>query len=147
MHHPSPTPDVVARRLLADLTRAQDQSPADLAVAADQVYRHLHDHLVVVLGPNGVDALWARALLLAQRAVRSRDRPTEPAPGPASGLPAAVQGLDLLDAQRLVIAAFTACIDLLYLFLGQELGFRLVQRAWSESVLDETVSPDEERTA
>jgi hypothetical protein len=70
---PTPTvPEAVAHWLLAtEAGRYNDHE--ELAVVGERVYHRLRTHLMVLLGANGFDALWARAVHLAQPNFRAGD--------------------------------------------------------------------------
>ena len=67
-----PAPEELARRLLA-YEAGEKTSPEELAAAGERAYLRLRERLAVLLGATGFDALWARAMHLAQRKFRSGD--------------------------------------------------------------------------
>lgn len=128
----------VARRLLAHVG-GTTQSSEELADAAEAAHRRLRERLVLVLGPAGFDALWARALLQVQRQAGRRDpnvRASEPASA-ARPLHALVREQYADEARERLIDVFGACIGLLYTFIGRDLSFRLVQQTWPDVPLDQ----------
>lgn len=146
MEQPAP-PTVVARRLLMALA-PRAQQPEELADAAQAAYRRLRERLGLVLGQSGFDALWERALRQAQQEAGLRD-------GPAAGLPRAatdealhalVHGQDAAATREGLIAVFSACIQLLYTFIGPDLSFRMIQHIWPDIPPGERQVRGEERT-
>ena len=133
---PPPTPPLsekLARRLLrseaADLPNAEE-----LAAATARAYARLRTHLAVFLGEQGFDALWRRAIHVAQRerhawddAVGEDSSPTLP-----PGLHGALRGGDAAEAHTRLIAAFACFIALLFTFIGEDLGVRLIYQAWPD---------------
>jgi hypothetical protein len=128
-----PAPAELARRLLTDKAGEQ-QSPEEVAAVATRAYERLRERLAVFLGQQGFDSLWARAMHLAQRQFRSWDE-TAGAESPDTlppGLHAAMRGRDSAEARDILIAAFASFIALLFTFIGEEVGFRLVRQLWPD---------------
>ena len=146
IQHPS-EPMEVARRLLAYVVR-DAQRPEDLADAAEVAYRRLRERLGLLLGRTGFDALWARALLQAERKAGTRSPGAHGrSPSASEGaLHALVDGQDAAATRDRLIAVFGACIALLYTFIGQDLSFRLVQQIWPDVPLGEPQVRGEEAT-
>jgi hypothetical protein len=128
-------PDIarLARRLVLAEARGLDR-PDALIAASERAWARLRLRLVVLIGPMGCDALFARALALARL-----DHPilagvtAETANG--SGL-ADVRGrlpagepTDVLDALMAVVAHFLAVLVRL---IGADLVVRVVREIWSE---------------
>ena len=115
-----PAPEELARQLLA-YEASEKQSPEELAAAGERVYLRLREHLVVLLGPTGFDALWARAMHLAQPKFRSGDDTTaeESIPMHGYGLHAAVRGRDSAVGQHNLVVTFASFITLLFTFIGE----------------------------
>jgi hypothetical protein len=131
-----PAPEDVTRWLLA-YEAGEKKSPEELAAAGERVYHRLREHLAVVLGSAGFDALWARAIYLAQQKFRSGDETAmaESFPARASrayGLYAAVRGTDLAVVEHNLVVAFASFITLLFTFIGEELGFRFIHQIWPD---------------
>jgi hypothetical protein len=131
-----PTPEALARRLLAYEAGAKN-SPEELAAAGERAYLRLRERLAVLLGATGFDALWARAMHLAQRKFHSgNDTAAEESfPTRAShayGLHAAVRGRDSAVVQDNLVVAFASFIRLLFTFIGEELGLHFIRQIWPD---------------
>jgi hypothetical protein len=128
-----PAPEELARRLLA-YEASEKQSPEELAAAGERVYRRLREHLVVLLGPIGFDALWARAVHLAQPKFRSADDVAgeQSLHARAYGLQAAVRGRDSAAGHHNLVVTFASFITLLFTFIGEELSLRFIRQIWPD---------------
>ena len=62
--------EALARRLLT-IEVGEKTSAEEFAAAGERVYLRLREHLAVLLGVTGFDALWARSMQLAQPTFRS----------------------------------------------------------------------------
>jgi hypothetical protein len=140
----------LARRLLA-YEAGEKKRPEELAAAGERAYLRLRERLAVLLGATGFDALWARAMHLAQPKFRSGDAtateesfPTRASP--AYGLHTAVGGRDSAAVHHNLVAAFASFITLLFTFIGEELGFRFIRQIWPDLPPDAAVSRAEEAT-
>lgn len=133
----SPAPDQLAHRMLSQASVGDESSAAYLA-AAESAHARLRAGLSTFFGQAGFDSLWARAVSLASRsgsggtgvgndALRLR----------APDWPAALSGRCPDEARSIVVATFTSFIDLLFTFVGAELGSRLLHQVWPELPLDE----------
>jgi len=140
---PTPTvPEAVAHWLLAT-EAGRHNDPEELAAVGERVYHRLHTHLMVLLGTNGFDALWARAMYLAQPHFRAGDNTaTEESLSTqgahAYGLYAAVRGQAPATIQHNLVAAFASFITLLFTFIGAELSLRFIRQLWPDLPLDAT---------
>lgn len=123
----------LARRLLPS---AEGETPSTdaLALVAADAYIRLRARLAVFLGEQGFDALWRRAIRLSQQGpqeagdtARADASPTLP-----PGLHSALRGSNAADAHTRLVAAFASFIGLLFTFIGEELGMRLIAQAWPE---------------
>jgi hypothetical protein len=123
----------LARHLLTD-EAGEHQSPEELAAAATRAYERLRERLTVFLGQQGFDSLWARAMYLAQRQLRSWDETAgEESPQMLPlGLHATTSGRGSAEARDIMIAAFASFIVLLFTFIGEEVGFRLIHQLWPD---------------
>jgi hypothetical protein len=132
-----PSPEELARSLLA-YEAGEETGPKELAAAGERVYLQLRGRLAVLLGTTGFDALWARAMHLAQRESRPAAGPVaEEALGTrAYGLPAVVRGRDAAGVHHHLVVAFTTFFTLLFTFIGEELGFYFIRQIWPD------LSPD-----
>ena len=131
-----PAPADLARWLL-DAEAGQHNDPEALAALGERVYHRLRTHLAVLLGDNGFDALWARAIHLAQPNFRFGDDPTTaesfpPRAAHAYGLYAAVRGYDLAVVQHNLVVAFASLITLLFTFIGAELSLHFIRQLWPD---------------
>jgi hypothetical protein len=123
-------PDAVARWLLRE-TAADPASPDALAVVATHAYSQLRTHLAVFLGDQGFDALWRRAIHLAQREFPAwLDGAGAETPSPLPpGLGNTVCDDDAAETHARLLAVFASFIALLFTFIGAELGRRLIDQA------------------
>src|SRR5207247_9013006 len=114
-----PTPEALARQLLA-AEAGERTRPEEFAAAGERAYLRLRERLAVLLGPTGFDALWARAMHLAQPKFRSGDDTAaeESVPMHGYGLAAAVRGHDSAVSQHNLAVAFAGFITLLVQFMG-----------------------------
>src|SRR6476619_7548239 len=96
-----PAPEALARQLLA-AEAGERTRPEELAAAGERAYLRLRERLAVLLGPTGFDALWARAMHLAQPKFHSGDDTAaeESVPIHGYGLHAAVRGRDSAIGQH-----------------------------------------------
>ena len=142
-----PAPEELAGRLLAAEAR-EKTSPEELAAAGERAYLRLRERLAVLLGPTGFDALWARAMHLAQPKFHSGDDTAaeESVPMHGYGLHAAVRGRDAAVGQHNLVVAFASFITLLFTFIGEELGFRFIRQIWPDLPPDAAESPAEGAT-
>jgi hypothetical protein len=136
-------PEALAHWLLT-YEAGEKKRPEELAAAGERVYLRLREHLAVLLGSDGYDALWARAMHLAQRkfsagddAVTTESFPTDGSR--ADGLQAAVRGRDSDAVQHNLMVVFASFITLLFTFIGEELGFRFIRQIWSDLPPDAAV--------
>ena len=127
---PPPKPEELARWLLASEGGAHD-TVEEYTMTAIYIYERLRVHLVVFLGPEGFDALWARALHIVRRtfswqlsAGASHAQPLRHA------LDIVVQERTPAEAYTVLLAIFTQFLVLLWSFIGADLGFRLLQQHW-----------------
>jgi hypothetical protein len=148
-----PTPAVteaLARRLLA-AEAGQATSPEALATAGERAYLRLREQLALVLGTNGFDALWARAMHLAQPNFRVGDdsaakESSSTHASRADGLQAVVRGHDSAAVEQNLVVAFASFITLLCTFIGEELGIRFIRQLWPNLPPDLAASRTEEGT-
>jgi hypothetical protein len=148
-----PTPAVteaLARRLLA-AEAGEATSPEALATAGERAYHRLRERLALVLGTNGFDALWARAMRLAQPNFRPADDTAAEESFPthvsrADGLQAAVGGRDSDAIQHNLVVVFASFITLLCTFIGEELSLRFIRQLWPDLPPDLAASRTEEGT-
>jgi hypothetical protein len=133
---PPPTPPLsekLARRLLR--SEAGDHPSAEeLAVVTAGAHTRLRARLAVFLGEQGFDALWRRAIHLARREFDAWDDAAgeEPSPTLPPGLHGAMRGGDAAEVHARLIAAFANFIALLFTFIGEDLGARLIYQAWPD---------------
>lgn len=135
-----PIPEALARWLLADEI-GDDQRSEDLVAAGERAYLKLRERLAILLGATGFDALWARAVHMAQREFCPADDPMaadKPLLAQASGLRAVLHGRSASAIRQNMVVAFARFIALLFTFIGAELGLRFIRQIWP------TLSPDAE---
>ena len=137
-------PEEIARRLLG-LGAGENQSPEALATTAEQAFLQLRAALVVYLGSKGFDSLWARAMLLARLQLQA-----EGLEGGAVHFSSPEQWADAAsrhDASEVCIilnAQLASFIGLLFTFIGEELGLRLLRPALPEAPPHEEATPIED---
>src|SRR5687768_4687548 len=126
-----PAPKELARALLA-YEAGEETGPEEIAAAGERVYLQLRGRLAVLLGSTGFDALWARAMHLAQRESHpAGDSVAEEALRMrVYGLPAVVRGRDSAVVHHHLVVALTSFITLLFTFIGEELGFYFIRQIW-----------------
>lgn len=122
--------------------------PDPLAAAGERVYLRLRARLATLLGAAGFDALWARAIHLAQPTLRLADDTAaeEAVRAGAYGLRAALRGQDSAGVQQALTAVFASFISLLYTFIGEDLGARFIRQLWPDLPPDAEESCAEEPT-
>jgi hypothetical protein len=149
-----PTPaviDALARRLLA-AEAGETTSPEARVAAGEAAYHRLRERLALVLGAAGFDALWARAMHLAQPNFRAGDDSAAEESFPtdasrADGLYAAVRGRDSDAVEHTLVIVFASFITLLCTFIGEELSFRFIRQLWPDLPPDAAASRAEEATS
>jgi hypothetical protein len=107
----------------------------------------LRAHLAVFLGEQGFDALWRRATHLARQKFHTWEDAVDDEPSPA--LPPGLCGIlrgDATEAHARLIAAFASFIALLFTFIGEDLGVRLIYQAWPDLPPDAADTPAEGAT-
>lgn len=122
----------LARRILRPAA-PEHLAPEALAVVAARVYTRLRTHLAVFLGEQGFDALWRRAIHLARKEFLAWDSAVDDQESPMPpGLHSALHGANGAEAETRLLAAFASFIDLLFTFIGESLGVRLLDQAWPD---------------
>jgi hypothetical protein len=140
----------LARQILArDLAATDTPTPANVAAAAERAFHRLANGLAQWVGPDGSQALFTRALALAQ----AQDRALKAVPAPArsalflDALAANAEphdGASVLDG---VVLIMTNLIELLNRLVGEDLAVRLVAEAGSGHSADGIRPPDAERSS
>jgi hypothetical protein len=132
---PAPQPPL-AERLARQRLRVDPggQLDPDLITAlATAAYTPLRAQLAVFLGEQGFASLWLRAVSLARRTfpawVDAADAADSPLP---PGLSAGLRGVDMAEAHQRLIATFARFIELLFSFIGPDLGSHLISQAWPD---------------
>jgi hypothetical protein len=139
----------LAERLARRLLRAEAADPAPSfaasAATATQAYAQLRAHLALFLGENGFDALWRRAIYLARHASAGWADVADD--GLAAHLPPGLQAAlcadDAAATHARLTTAFAAFIALLFTFIGEDLGLRLLYQAWPDLPPDAADAPAE----
>lgn len=139
---PSPFEEL-ARWLLSYDGRADD-TPEQRVMAAVHTYERLRAHLSTFLGPQGFDALWARALHLVRRVFPWDDIDVVAAHPSLHRLDVVVRGRGVAEAHAVLVALFTQFLTLLFTFIGADLGFRLLQQHWPALPVPSVNTPGEE---
>ena len=140
----------LARQILArDLAATDTPTPVNVAAAAERAFHRLANGLAIWIGPEGSQALFTRALALAQ----AQDRALKAVPPPArsalflDALAANAEphdGASVLDG---VVLIMTTLIELLTRLVGEDLAVRLVADAASGHASDGVRPPDAERSS
>jgi len=143
LQEPRPAAPVVVAQWLLAAEAGMNNGTEELAAVGERVYHRLRMHLAVLLGSNGFDALWTRAMHLAQPNFRAGDNTaTEESLSTqgahAYGLYAAVRGQAPATIQHNLVAAFASFITLLFTFIGAELSLRFIRQLWPDLPLDAT---------
>jgi len=129
----SPAPEELAHTLLNHVVGNDE-----ILAGAESAHARLRADMSTFFGQAGFDALWARAVSLASRsgsggAGVGKDGLRLGAPD----WPAVLSGRRPDEVRSVVVATFTSFIDLLFTFVGAELGSRLLHQVWPELPLDE----------
>ena len=128
-------PDIarLARRLVLSEARALDR-PEALVDASERAWERLRRRLIVLIGPMGFDALFARALALARS-----DHPVlagitaETARGSGlTGVRERVHERDPTEVLNALVAVMAHFLAVLVRLIGVDLVVRLVREAWPE---------------
>jgi len=135
----------LAERLLVG-EAGTDQSAEELAGAVERCFGRLRQGLIDLIGAAGFDVLVQRALFLAGKThpflkgivveVRSDVLRLE-------GLRAAVAGQDPTIVRDGLVSALASFFSLLVTFIGEDLAFRLIRRAWPTMPPEKTDSVEE----
>lgn len=128
MAHPSARE--LARQILArDLARVEPPTAVSAAAAAEVAIHRISDNLVRWVGTDGSQALFARALSLAQ----AQDQSLTVVPPPArsalllDGLAASAESRDAGTVVAGVVLILASLIELLDRLVGNDLTLRLVE--------------------
>lgn len=138
-----------AQRLARQVLRFEadaSQDPAALAMASERAYLRLRARLTGLIGVAGYNALFARALRLAQTDDRALERITLDARFEMSLLGvrdyALAHGADPSLVATGLTSLFARAIGLLITFIGEDLALRLTREAWPEMAKGETVAEE-----
>jgi len=125
----------LARRALSDTSGGQ-REPAALVEAVDLAYARLRDRLADLIGVLGYNALVARAGRLAQAESPGLTRVTAAAQAEDGLLSLRAFTLassgDPVAAAEGLAALLAHIIELLIVFIGEDLAVRLVREAWPD---------------
>ncbi len=139
-----PKPEELARWLLSYDDTADD-TPEGITMAAVHIYEQLRTYLSIFLGPQGFDALWARALHLVRRAFPWEDMDeVASARPPLHRLDSVVRGRPVDETRTVLLTIFTQFLALLFIFIGADLSFRLLQQHWPALPVPPISVPGEE---
>jgi hypothetical protein len=139
MSRPSATQVERAKRLLAS-EGDSGRSSEECASAAWQVYEKLNARLAPLLGPAGVQMLFARSAKVAQTEFISLAGIATP--GGMEKLGASLQALDPADATEVAATLFATFLDLITTFIGERLTVLVLRSAWPTI---EDTAPTEKR--
>lgn len=116
-----------AKRLLA-AEGARGRSSEECAAAAWRIYQKLDARLAPLLGPAGVQALFARSAKLAQADFGSL---AEVATSDGMNkLGASLQALDPAQATEVAATLFATFLELMTTFIGERLTVLVLRSAW-----------------
>jgi hypothetical protein len=130
-------PAALARWLLADEIGEQPGLDA-IAAAGERAYLRMRERLAVLLGTTGFDALWARAIHVAQREFDTvgNTAAAEVFSTHTGQFQVAVRGHDAATVQHTLVVVFASFITLLFTFIGEELGLRFLRQIWPNLPLE-----------
>lgn len=135
MAQTSPELVELARRIL-EHEGGGSSDPAASVAAADRACRRLKDHLLDLLGSEGVYALLRRALHLAEREqpllaeVAVSREPATCFINLAESLAASTDE----EAAAAASSILTHVLDLLVMLFGRELGMKPVRKLWPQAI-------------
>ena len=145
-----PSARELARQILErDLREGDAPAPIDVAAAAERAFHRISNGLSHWVGSDGTQALFSRALALAQ----ARDHSLKAVQPPARSalfLDTLAQnaqpddGAGVLNGVTLIM---TTLIELLTRLVGEDLAVRLVADAATGETPDSVRPPDAERTS
>jgi hypothetical protein len=125
-----PTPAALARWLLTNEIGEQPGLEA-IAAAGERAYLRMRERLAVLLGTTGFDALWARAIHVAQREFCTTGNAAAEVFSTHMGqFQVVVRGHDAETVQHNLVVVFASFITLLFTFIGEELGLRFLRQIW-----------------
>lgn len=110
----------------------EQKSPEEVVAAGERAYLRLRVYLAPLVGHSGFDALWARAMHIAQPKFSAEDETVaeQIAPLSASGLLAIMHGREAAIVQHNLVIAFGSFNRLLFSFIGEELGSSFIHQIW-----------------
>ena len=117
-----------ARRLL--LHEAGNGSVDEVTGSMEQGCRALQDRIAPLVGSAAFDALIVRAVKLAARKFAFLDDTPIGANCSADGLRQAVEGREQREVTDAVAAILANFLWLLVIFIGENLGLRMVHEVW-----------------
>ena len=117
-----------ARRLL--LHEPGNESVDEVTGSMEQGCRALHDRIAPLVGSAAFDALIVRAVKLASRKFAFLDDTPIGANCSADGLRQAVEGREQREVTDAVVAILANFLWLLVIFIGENLGIRMVHEIW-----------------
>ncbi|MBA3534524.1 MAG: hypothetical protein H0T73_21610 [Ardenticatenales bacterium] len=139
-----PTPEELAHRLVGYEAEGS-RGPEALIAKAEKAFDRLHTTLSVFLGSKGFESLWARAMLLAQQTLQAEglEEGTALFTSPERWADAAGTR-DAAQAHIILHAQFASFLSLLFTFIGEEIGLRLIRPALPDIPPHEEDSPTED---
>ena len=127
----------LAQRLL-EHEEGERRDLEGLADGAERAYQKLHQHLVPLLGPEGLNILLARALTLARDSFPILKGVEADKDGRLKGLREAAQGRHLDEATTSFAAVLANFLGLLVTFIGEDFALREVREVWPDVALGGT---------
>lgn len=139
MTQPSPAVRELSRRVIE---RERNASGDDVACALRAAFDGLERVMSGLVGPDGYSALTLRARHLTADHASSFDVVASElaARFSADDWPALVAGLGPITAEARALALFGNVLHLFCVFIGEDLTFRLITRAWN--LQGESARPD-----
>jgi hypothetical protein len=126
LNQPNPARLEWATRLLAHEVAAGGEG--EPGAAAGRVYDKLHASLAPLLGAAGVDALFARSVMLVQGEFASFGEAS--VLGGAPKLRASLRAQDPAIAPEAAVALFGTFLALITTFIGERLAAQVLRSAW-----------------
>ena len=125
-----PTPEELARWLLSYAAESHVTSE-EITMAAISIYERMRAHLALLIGIQGFDALWARALQIVWQTYAWPDTSALlPSSAAQHRLDSMLQDRNATEVYDALLLVFTQFLELLFTFIGADLGSRLLHQHW-----------------
>lgn len=141
MRYATPRLRRVATRLLAHEAGGEPATSETLAAASGRLLDRLTQRLTEVIGPDGVRAIFLRAVKLRQPEfafLNQRIVPRERGASLAESLRACLREQEPDVIQEVSVILFATFADLLATVIGDRLAWSLLQQIWPDSLLPES---------